>query len=895
MPLLSRLFHHQRRYNDISVSIHEHIAERADELVEQGIPRSEAVQTARREFGNVALIEQRSREVWQWPRAESLWSDVRFSLRQLLRSPGISLITVLTIALGLAANTAIYTLTWNIVLAGLPVPHPSRLVEYEMRNGETMVGLSGPLFSSLRQRQRTMTGLLAWVSDVVPVRQGTQTAPTHVQFISPNAFTVLDMQPALGRLFDEQQDIGEGANGIPAILSYNAWQSRFHGNENVLGQFLNVDNHAVTVIGVLPREFEGLTANFYPELYLPLSFDNLEYGPDFLAGPGHFGLFVLGRLKPGFTRADAQIELDALAPSLRKDADPTGKYLNHLFKDFRIVAVDGRSGVSYVKAVYSRPLFVLELLVVFVLVLCCVNTALVMLARVSGRQHEFAVRSALGAGRVRLMRQVLAETLLLIIPGLVAGIFLGWIAAHLLVDMLGNRGTPGAMNLRPNPIILGVNLTAALVVAVGAGLWPALRAGWAQPVQNLKATSQNVASKRLGGWAISLQVAVSLALVSTAVLLAGTLSRLLTADSGFQPQGVVALSLELRDLKLSPAQVASLRDRILNSVLAQPGVDAAGYISLLPLVGYSGATSRMFSIDSENKVHSQTNIFRVSATAGYFAAAGTRILAGDSALASPDAPPACVLSDALARFFFPHQSAVGEFVYESSSPQPDGTNLNIKSACRVAAVVEDARFVSLRQPAPAMLYTVERLDAANSGLSPFPKLLVRGHSTSLAADAVKQAAALVLPPDATRKVQTFSDIVHQDLSRERILVSLSSVFAVLALLLTMLGLYGILMRTITLRTREIGIRLALGASSREILATFGHTLLFQIILGLAVGAALALLLDSAARRLLGLVTPNSAFELLLSSAIVLLFALLALLAPARRAVAVNPMEALRAE
>jgi predicted permease len=891
VPLFNRLFP-RHRYDDLAVSIQEHIAERADELEEQGMLRAQAEQTARREFGNVALIHERSREVWQWPRWVGFWSDLRFSFRQLLRSPGISIISVLTIALGLAANTAVFTLTWNIVLAGLPVPHPGRLVEYEMDKGETMVGLSGPQYNLLRQRQRTLTGLLAWASDIVPVRQGTQTASTHVQFISPNAFRVLEMQPSLGRLFDEQQDTGDSANGIPAVVSYDAWQSRFHGEESAIGQSLNVDKHAVTVVGVLPREFGGLTANFHPELYLPLSFGNLEYGQDFLTHPGHFALFVLGRLKPGVTRVDAQTELDAIAPSLRKDADPSGKYLNQRFKDFRIVVHDGRSGVSYVKAVYSRPLFVLELLVVFVLVLCCVNTALVMLARVSGRQHEFAVRSALGAGRGRLMRQVLAETMLLTIPGLVAGIFLGWLAAHLLVDMLGNRGTPGAMDLRPNAIILGANLAAALTVALGAGLWPALRAGWAQPAHDLKANAQKVASKRLGGWAISLQVAVSLTLVSTAVLLGGTLSRLVTARSGFQPQNVVVLSPNLRDLKLNPAQESELRDRLLNAVLARPGIEAAGYVSLIPLSGYSGAANRMFSIDRDQTIHSQASLFRLSATSGYFAAAGTRILAGESAAGPPDGPAACALSESAARLFFPRQNAVGELVYESSSAQADGTSPNIKNACRVAEVVEDARFVSLRQPAPPMLYAIERVGASPS---PFPNLLVRGRSTSVAANAVKQAAAQVLPPETTLKVQSFSDLVHSDLSRERMLTSLSGAFAVIALLLTLLGLYGLLMRAVTLRTREIGIRLALGASAREILVAVGRGPLFLVVLGTAGGTVLALLLSSAARRLLNLPVSNSASELLAGCAIMLVFVLLALLVPARRAVAVDPMQALRAE
>jgi predicted permease len=894
MNWLKQLFTRHRRYEELSESIREHLAEKIEELMEEGMSRTQADHTARRAFGNVALTEERSREVWRWARFENLWADLRFSWRQLERSPGISIITVLTLALGLGANTAVFTLTWNIVLSGLPVPHPGQLVEYEMRSSETMIGLSGPEYRILRQRQRTSTDLLAWASDAMPIRQGTQTTQTHVQLLTGNAYRVLELQPYSGRFFDEAEDRSQGAKGIPAVLSYDHWQSAFHGDSNAIGQSLSVDNHAVTIVGVMPPAFEGLTANFHPAVYLPMSFANLEYGPDFSNAPGHFGHFVLGRLKAGVTLADAQAELNAITPSIRKEADPTGIYLNQFFKDFQLTARDGRSGVSWVKMAYERPLLVLEMLVVFVLALCCINTALVMMARVSGRQQEFAVRSALGAGRARLIRQVLAETLLLTIPGLIGGIFLGWMAAHFLVEMLGRKGTPSVMDLQPNPIIVGVNLIAALGVAIGAGLWPALRAGWAQPSVDLKAGSKTIAGQGLGGWAISLQVTVSLCLVSAAILLGRTLSDLITARSGFNAENAVVATVDLESLKLKPAQLVDVTNRLLSAVEAQPGVTAAGYVGWLPLSGAFGA-SHMFSVDRDHVVHSDPNLYYQQITAGYFAAAGTRILSGSSIATSLGATPSCVMSASLVQIFFPHQSPLGEFVYYSTMGQPDGTNLDLKNACQVVAVAEDAKFVSLRQPAPAMLYQIQRPDVASQYYAPSGVMVIRAQSAALAADAVKNASSGILPAEEAPHVESFNELIHQDLSRERMLVSLSGSFAVLALLLTVLGLYGLLMRTVTMRTREIGIRVALGANRREILLAIGRRTFFEVAIGMGGGVFLTLFVTRAARQLLSLQSSPGTSELLLSGTIVLVMALVAALVPARRAASVDPMQALRSE
>lgn len=884
-----RIFGRKRRYRELSESIREHLAEKAEALMDEGLSREEAERRARLEFGNAVVVEEHSREVWQWGWLERAWADARFAWRQMLRAPGITLTAVLTLMLGISANTAIFTLTWNIVLSGLPVPHPERLVVYAMQKGQMTIGLSGPEYAALQERQKSSRDLLAWHDSHVGVRTGTNSTQEPIEMLSANADRILEIQPALGQFFS-----GQEANGTPAMLSYAYWQSQFGGRQNAIGATVAIDGHPATVIGVMPEGFEGLTVHLHPAVFLPLAFGRMLYGPSFLTQAGNLSLFAMGRLRPGVTLATARAEMRAIEPAVRKEADPTGLYLGQFFRDFRLVAQDGHSGISWLKAAYERPLLVLELLVSFVLALCCLNTALVMMARVSGRQQEYAVRAAMGAGRGRLLRQVLVETLMLTVPGLVGGVFLGWLGARLLADLLGTRATAMAMDLRPNAAIVAVNAGAALVVAFGAGLWPAMRASRSEPSLDLKAGSRAITAKHLGGWAVVLQVAVSLCLVSAAVLLGGTLTGLLTAHSGFRTEDAVVADLHLSALKLTTSQQIAVTSRVLHAIEAQPGVTAAGYIGEPPLAGSFG-TSRMFSVDRDHTVHSDPNLFYVQATPGYFAAAGTRVLAGKSEAAAPNEMGECVLSQAMARFFFPHQSAVGEPVYASSWPKPDGSNLDPKNACRVTAVVEDAKFVSLRQPAPMMLYDMERPDAQRNFYSPSGVVVVRARSAALAAAAVREAVRTELPTGADVSVQTFLRVMDQDLSGELMLVSLSGTFAMLALLLTGLGLYGILMRAVTLRRREIGIRIALGADRGMVLAALGRRALMEVVCGLAAGMLLAALAERAVRQLLQEPHAGGAAELLASGIVVVAAAALATVVPVRRAVGVDPSEVLRAE
>lgn len=833
------------------------------------------------------------------PCLETIGQDIRFGLRQLNKSPGVSLIAILTLALGIGANTAVFTLTWAIVLKGLPVPQPDRLVEYIMDNGEpTTIGLSGPEYTILQREQRDCIGLLAWMSDRALVRLDSRSEELPIQMLSGNAFRVLEMRPYLGNFFSDEANTGERSEGIPAVLSYSLWKEAFIGDTNALGRTLYVANQPVTVIGVMPRPFEGLTANFHPALYLPLSFANRLYGNGFLRSPRHFGFYVLGRLKPGKTVAVANAEVMALEPAIRREADPTGVYMNQFFKNFHLRAREGRSGISWVKEVYSRPLVVLEVLVVFLLVLSCLNTALVMLARVSGRQQEYAVRSALGAGRSRLLGQVLVETILLIVPGLVGGVLIGWGSARSLVTMLGAMGSASSMDVSPNATILGFNLGIGLVVAMGAGLWPALRAARTHPAWDLKASDRSVAARRLGGSIVILQVAVSACLVAAAVLLGSTLGRLLMEDSGFDADGIALASIHLAPPNTGTNQ-AIVRE-LLRNVSQKPGSRAAGFSGAQPLSGFFG-TGREFGVDSHGNVHSDSNVLDWWVSPGYFSAIGTRLLRGQSAApVASGAMAQCVLSENFASAAFPGETAIGRIVYASTAGEPDGTNLDPKAGCLVVGVAEDARLVSLRAKAPHVVYnvvspTIESVENRNLFSHFDIHLIVRAKTSSLALAALKDSVNETIPGVQEVRYRTFRQLENSDLNRERMLVSVSGALALLALLLTALGMYGLLVRGVVLRTREIGIRIALGAQKSEVVFALTRRTLLNIGAGLLAGEVAAFLLTKGIGQLLGTPQPTALSPCLWSSVILLLVGAIAILFPIRRIVSVDPMRALRTE
>ncbi|HEV2491611.1 MAG TPA: ADOP family duplicated permease [Terriglobia bacterium] len=826
---------------------------------------------------------------------DTLFQDLRYGLRMLTKNPGFTAVAVLTLALGIGANTAIFSLTYAVILKSLPVPNPGELVRYTFREeGVSDLSLSGPAYDALRQHETVNRDLLAWSGvDLAPQEKGTVTR-VNGALLSGNGFRVLELGPYLGRTFGDGDDVpGGGPNGYQALLGYDYWKQHFQQNPAVLGRSLTINQRSVTVIGVLPPGFDGLIAGQEADIILPLAFEEVIHSPNPQRHAGGSNwLTVMGRLKPGESVRTAEANLRATDAVVREEADPNHRFLGGFLGSLQIGVESGRAGRSFLKVDYSQPLLVLEVLVGLLLLLCCANTALLVLARVSSRFREFAVRSALGASRGRLFQQMLGEVGLLAACGLAGGVWLGWIAAGSLVSMLAWIGQPPALDVTPRAVILAFAAGVSLLSALAAGLWPAMRASRAAPAVDLKRGEALSSSKRLGSWIVPAQVAVSVTLLASASLLGGTFLHLLLERSGFRTEGVVMADVDLSAAKLTSKEAGRDVRQIVEALENTPGVQAATLLSAPPI--HDGwAAAHFFSLGKQGEVHSDMQTWPESVSPGYFATIGTRILEGRGfAPADRNDSSVCVLSTAAAAYFFPNQDAVGRFVYSGEDDaSKDGTDLDPKDACRVVGVAEDARYLSLREPPPRMLYHLAADEDWGSGVS----LAVRSSSTGIGAAALRNAVRQVVPSAVAPTTFTFNELVLTHLQRERMLMALSVCFAGIALLLTTLGLYGLLARSVTLRTKEIGLRLALGASPRDALTMVVLHGLKLALGGTAVGLVMAMAVTRLLRSLLfGVQSTN---PLMLVGVVVALFAvaLSASYFPARRASRVDPMVALRYE
>lgn len=901
---LSRnLLHKSQRDDELDSEVRGYVDILADEKIREGMKAEDARRAAQIEAGGIEQVKQQVREARAGAWLDSLLQDLRYGARMLRKNPGFTLIAILTLALGIGANAAIFTLTYAVILKSLPLPDPQQLVRYTFRNGDQDIGLSGPLYDSLRKHETAVQDLLAWSSSDLAIKRPGSTAGADVgevenvqgALVSGNTFRVLELQPFLGQTFSDADDVsGGGPNGYQALLGYSYWREHFGADRGVLGRVLNVNGKSATIIGVLPPGFDGVVSGWRTDVMMPLAFEEVLNAPHPMRNhPGSLWLTVMARLKPGESLRTAASNLHATEAMVRKEADPRGIYLGGFFKGFGIGVESGRAGRSFLKTIYSRPLVVLEMLVGLLLLLCCANTALLVLARVSGRVREFAIRSALGAPKRRLFRQILIEIGLLSMFGLAGGVALGWAGAKVLVAMLTAIGQPPPLDVDPRLAILGFTAAVSVFSALAAGLWPALRASRTSPLLGLKDGGGSTRSKTLGAWIVPAQVAVSVVLLAAASMLGGSFLHLLVANSGFRGDGLVLADVDVSAMK--PDAITSTRyaQQMADFLAHSPGIEAAAAISVPPIHN-SFSAGHYFAVGQNGAVHTDMNTWAQFVTPNYFAAVGTPILEGRPFAAADTAgDQVCILSASAARYFFPTEPAVGKFIYSGGAdPNVDGkTKVDPDDTFRVVGVTADAHFRSLREPPPRMMYALARHDEMQSQFS----LVARGLSPDVISGNIREVAHRVTPGAVPPITYTFDRLVATHLTRERMLTALSSCFAGIALLLTMMGLYGLLARSVVMRTKEIGLRLALGANPRDALRLVLHQGLRLVITGIVVGLAAAFV---AVRLLNVLLFGISATSPIIFAAVVAVLFAVALAAsciPAWRAARIDPMTALRYE
>jgi len=831
----------------------------------------------------------------------SFGQDARFALRQLRKSPGYAVVAIVTLALGIGANTAIFLLTYSILLKSLPVPEPGRLVRYTLStNGDPLLPLPWPIYKAMSEHQTATAGLFAWsLNPSIPLREQGTANPVSVGMATGSVFPVLQLHPYLGHAFDAKA----GERGQPfdpeALLSYDFWRTHFNADPNILGRTLNLDRVDVTVIGVLPPGFEGISPETRMDVLVPLTFVKARQ-PKFsmIDGADNFWLTVMGRLRPGQSLTTAQAALAASEKLIFNDADPThDSYGGTIFGGgFKLCAVPGRTGVSWLRTQYQTSLIALEALCALMMLLCAVNTGLLVLSRVSSRFHEFALRSALGADRNRLIGQVLSETLLLATAGLFLGSFLGWQLAHALIALITPAGGTTALSLQVGLAIVLFAVLISLCAALLAGLWPAWRASRIAPALDLRAVNTQRGATRMGRWIIPSQVALGLVLIYSALLLTGTLHNYLREHSGFVTKGVTLAELNYQTNDSTDPNQIRKGFQLVDRLEATPGVQAATLTSMLPMRGWSN-TSDYFTRDSHGNLRHSAMIWDQAVTPGYFQVMGTTILEGRPfARADISGDKVCVISRSAADFFFPGQDPVGRQITEGDGqppkhPSKDG-DANQPSTYRIIGIAQDAHMQSLLTPAPPVVYN---LAEQQSHPFVFQELAVRSANIGVAAEAIREATAEILPGATPPKIYTLEQAASDDLSRQRLLSSVSGGFALLALALVATGLYGILARSVVDRRREIGIRMALGAQRQQIVRTLARTAAFRIAIGVVAGAALAFFAGRLLQSLLYGVTAAS--PLIAAATLALLLAVLALafIVPAGRAASIDPMKAIRDE
>jgi predicted permease len=844
---------------------------------------------------------------------QTLWNDLRYALRQLRRSPGFALTAMLTLALGIGATTAIFTLVYQVILRSIPVAHPEQLykVGKESCGNCTSGGLqddwtvfSTEQYHSLRDQTPGIAGMAASEAGAVgaSVRKAGDSAAAQVlaaRFVSGNYFSLLGVATYQGRTLQPHDD-REGAAPV-AVVSYTLWRTRFGADPNLVGSTLLLTGHPVTVVGITAPNFLGeRNESDPPGLWLPLPFEPiLEPDRSLDKFPGDGWLNLLVRIPDPSRVAPAG---QAIAGELRRwiaanrSVFPEPFTAKELARQTTALA-SASSGINDLRDQYEKSLKLLLMVAAFVLLIACANLANLMLVRGMARQQELAVRSALGAPRARLVRQMLVEAVLLALGGGVAAVGVAYAGtrAILALAMRGVQVDPIAA--APSLPILGFAFAISLLTGLLFGTAPAWITSRTNPVESLRGAnrSTNDASALPQKLLVILQAALSLALLSTAGLLITSLRQLEHQDFHFHPDGRLIAFVDLQSAGYSYDKLAGLYQRMDDTFAHMPGVESFAYATYGPMAFSNWATDVFFPGRDPGE---HNNAFYTYGSAHYFETIGTRVLLGRGFNESDTATSTrvAVVNQTFVTKYLKGKQPIGERF---------GPGTNMTGAYEIVGVVEDTKYGNPSAPARPMyfapitqaLHFADDRDNANERLTHFAGNLIvhyRGDSSTLAAS-FRQALKGIDPNIAIDSMRTYKEQLSANFTQEELVVRLTSLFGLLALVLASIGLYGVTAYAVARRTGEIGIRMALGASRGGVLRMIVRSALTQAAIGLAVGLPLTF---AAGRLLQHTLYQTSSFQPLVLIAVISLLlasASVAAAIPARRAASIDPMQALRAE
>jgi predicted permease len=896
------LFGGQRVEREMDEELRGFLEASAEDKHRAGMSPDQASRAARVEMGSVNAVKHRIRSAGWETALENLVQDLRYSIRMLAASPGFTLVAVLSLAIGIGANTAIFSLLDVIMLKALPVQEPDRLVLFGDGKWVGSVGglpgkswdlFSTSVYRTFSQKNQVFSGVTA-IDSIEFSTHGTFAGQPreklNAELVSGTYFTVLGVHPQLGRVLNSSDDQAPGSGAV-AVASYSWWQR--HGNDPaVLERPVRMEGTDYTIVGIAPPEFFGTTVGESPDFWIPLCMEKqISPGWNGLDDKWFQSLYLIGRLKPGVTVEQATANTNLLFKQiLRSDyvgQSPSQKELDSIARA-QIELNSAARGLSQLRARFSQPLVILSSIAGLVLLIACANLANLLLARGTARSREFAMRMAIGASRSRVIQQLLTESFVLALAGAVIGVACAWNAGHLLLAMASKSPQVTSMYVGPNLRVLTFTVALTVLTAFLFGLVPAIRVTRLDLTGSLKQGRGIASPASHVSWARALivaQVALSLVLLAGASLFLRSLVNLTRVDTGFERQNVLVFSLDEYSANLPlDARLVHLQQQIEQRVQTIPGVRSASFAMF---TFNQGMWSDDLTVQGVPRTpdNSHDVLYNVVGN-GFFSTMSLPILAGRGFDGHDriDSPKVAVINETMAHMFFPDRSPIGHHFGLGDDPAGSGE-------IEIIGVVRNAKYVTLQEsPEPAAYFPYSQR------VQYFGNFEVRysGDEQQIVA-AVRRAILEVNSDIPVAEVSSLTSQVEESTASQRLIARLSAFFGLLASFLVCIGIYGLLSYAVARRTSEIGVRMALGARRTSVLWLILREILVLVFIGIAIGVPAALAGNRLVFRLLYGLSPADPVSLFAAIAMLVLIALIAGYLPARRASLVEPTVALRCE
>ncbi|HEY2855788.1 MAG TPA: ABC transporter permease [Gemmatimonadaceae bacterium] len=892
MSWLGRLKNHLRQSalsKEIAREMRFHLAEREDDLVARGMMPDAARREARRRFGSLAYQGEltRERNLFAW--LDSVVTDVRYALRALGAAPAFTTVAVLSLALGIGANTAIFSVIDALVLKSLPVSHPEELVSV-LHDTDNPI-FTNPLWEAIRDREDMFSGIFAYGTTSFNLTSGGEAQRVEGNTVSGDYFATLGVRPVAGRLVDKKDDY-RGCPGL-VVLSEGFWDTRYSGDPGAIGKTLSLDGHPFQIIGVADGRFSGLSVGERPQLFVPICSEKIIMGANSqLDERSSWYLQITGRPRPGLTATQVNARLATLAPGIVAATIPPNWPADALahYRKTTFTIGDGSKGFSFTRMMYEKALYILMAIVGLVLLIACANVANLLLARAAVRQREMAVRLALGAARGRLVRQLITESLLLSSFGAMLGIAFAIWGSRGLVRLLSSGERSIALDLGIDSRVLVFTIFVATLTGLLFGLVPAWRAGRVDPQSAMKAHGRGVTEGhsrfRMGKALVAIQVAMSLVLIVGAALLIGSWRRLTTEDPGFQRRGILLVHADFQNINIPRDQRLIFSEQLLNAVQSLPGVQSASGSQITPVGNNTWNDvfrTEAFTAKSEDDATSWVN----PVSDGYFRTLGIPVLAGRDfdQRDSPVAPRVAIVNEAMAKHFFGSPAALGRHFQRQ-----EGSSWS--APIEVVGIVGTTKYHSMRDSAQPIVY-FPRSQLSPEAQQMSIEIRTSGMPTGLVPTVTK--AITKVNPRITLDITTLEQQVSESLALARAIATLSGFFGALAMVLATIGLYGIMTYTVARRRNEIGVRIALGAEQARVVRMVLGEVLAIVIVGVVLGVALSVGTTRLATAFLYGVRPTDPATLTAAVVVLTAVGVAAAALPAWRASRLDPVAALREE